>query len=332
MSFKTKNQFNNLGPFDGESLFRDEELNKILSDVSDVIDNTVHLRNQITTDRPRGVIVAGVDIPNHTNLQNIGTGTETQVLRGGSATQNPSWQNVKGGNSLRCDLGLGIETSALSVAHGGTGSGSARGARDNLEILNSVYPVGAIFLSVNHTNPAALLGGTWQRWGQGRVPVGVEEEDNLFRQAGNTGGSATAVLVTHTHVVEGAGGHGHTTTSGEGEHTHTTVPANTAHHHGMAHTHAVEGQSGVGTSRTAFNRGTGSSIRDGNTEGSNRVNTESAGANHTHAIHSSGAHSHSVNEVSGHTHTVNTPVDAINVDNIANLQPYITCFMWQRTA
>lgn len=30
-------------------------------------------------------------------------------------------------------------------------------------VLNSIYPVGSIYISVNHTSPATLFGGTWQR-------------------------------------------------------------------------------------------------------------------------------------------------------------------------
>jgi hypothetical protein len=29
-------------------------------------------------------------------------------------------------------------------------------------VLNAVYPVGAIYLSVNSTSPATLFGGTWE--------------------------------------------------------------------------------------------------------------------------------------------------------------------------
>lgn len=39
--------------------------------------------------------------------------------------------------------------------------------------LDTIYPVGSIYMSVSSTNPANLFGGNWEPWGEGRVPVGV---------------------------------------------------------------------------------------------------------------------------------------------------------------
>lgn len=52
------------------------------------------------------------------------------------------------------------------------------------DLLNAIYPVGAIYMSVADTNPAALFGGTWAAWGQGRVPVGVDAARAEFNAAG----------------------------------------------------------------------------------------------------------------------------------------------------
>ena len=45
---------------------------------------------------------------------------------------------------------------------------------DKTEIINTVYPVGSIYMSVNSTSPASLFGGTWEP-----------------NKAGSTGGEAT---------------------------------------------------------------------------------------------------------------------------------------------
>jgi hypothetical protein len=65
------------------------------------------------------------------------------------------------------------------------------------EFLRTMYPVGVIYTSTASTNPATLFGfGTWVAFGVGRVMVGV---GGAF-SAGATGGSADAVVVSHTHA------------------------------------------------------------------------------------------------------------------------------------
>jgi hypothetical protein len=63
--------------------------------------------------------------------------------------------------------------------------------------LALVYPVGAIFSSTSSSSPATSLGfGTWVAFGAGRVLVG----NGGGFSAGATGGSADAVVVSHTHT------------------------------------------------------------------------------------------------------------------------------------
>ena len=47
-------------------------------------------------------------------------------------------------------------------------------------VMNFIYPVGSIYMSVNSTNPVYLFGGTWTAWGSGRVPVGIDTSDSSF--------------------------------------------------------------------------------------------------------------------------------------------------------
>ena len=66
-------------------------------------------------------------------------------------------------------------------------------------ILDNVYPVGSIYMSVNSTNPKNLFGGTWEQI-QGRFLFGM----NSSYPAGSTGGEATHTLTVsempaHTH-------------------------------------------------------------------------------------------------------------------------------------
>ena len=59
---------------------------------------------------------------------------------------------------------------------------------------NLMYPVGSIYISVNSTNPSSLFGGTWSAWGTGKVPVGIDTNDNDFKTVEKTGGEKTHKL------------------------------------------------------------------------------------------------------------------------------------------
>lgn len=40
------------------------------------------------------------------------------------------------------------------------------------KLLNKIYPVGAVYITYNNVNPGTFLGGTWERFGQGRTLIG----------------------------------------------------------------------------------------------------------------------------------------------------------------
>ena len=83
-------------------------------------------------------------------------------------------------------------------------------------ILDSTYPVGSIYMSVNSTSPATLFGGTWSQL-QNRFLLGAGSSYT----AGNTGGAATVTLTTaqmpaQTHTFTGS-----SATTSSDSHTHT---------------------------------------------------------------------------------------------------------------
>ena len=86
--------------------------------------------------------------------------------------------------------------------------------------LAALYPVGSIYTNASvSTNPATLLGfGTWTAFGAGRVMVGFDSGNALFDTAEETGGSADAVLSSHTHTFTGSAlpTHAHTINYGTG--------------------------------------------------------------------------------------------------------------------
>ena len=88
----------------------------------------------------------------------------------------------------------------LKVSKGGTGVGTM--ANLAIEVGKLLYPVGSLYYNSSvTTNPATLLGfGTWTAFGAGRVPVGYNASNTLFDALEETGGSADAIVVSHTHT------------------------------------------------------------------------------------------------------------------------------------
>ena len=85
------------------------------------------------------------------------------------------------------------------------------------KMLDKTHPVGSLYWSSNSTNPGTLFGGTW-----------VQIKDKFILAAGDkygngtTGGSADAVVVSHTHSIPALSGtasggtHNHMMQSGDG--------------------------------------------------------------------------------------------------------------------
>lgn len=158
--------------------------------------------------------------------------------------------------------------------------------------IKTMYPVGSIYMSVNATNPSAYFGGTWVAWGSGRVPVGINTSDSNFNTVEKTGGAATVAL----------------TAAQMPAHTHAKGTLATAS--AGAHTHNLQNQKAPWGVDGAGNR-VMVDATSGYTAVTNKATT-SAGA-HTHTISGSTA-----STGSGSAHS--------------NLQPYIVCYMWKRTA
>jgi len=167
-------------------------------------------------------------------------------------------------------------------------------------VLESAYPVGSIYTNSSvSTNPGTLLGfGTWTAFGAGRVMVGFNASNSLFDTAEETGGSADAINVSHTHTA---------TSSTTGAHQHFI-----ANDGGSSSTY-------LGSTETlARTRGSGAGIGNTNYEYNLGGNSSAATVGLTS---SNGDHSHTITVDSAGSSGTN-----------ANYQPYITVYMWKRTA
>lgn len=68
-----------------------------------------------------------------------------------------------------------------------------------------IYPVGSIYMTMdNNFNPNVTFGGTWARFAAGRMPIGVDANDNDFMTLGENsnfqGGGAKEVAITEAQL------------------------------------------------------------------------------------------------------------------------------------
>jgi len=72
--------------------------------------------------------------------------------------------------------------------------------------LSAMYPVGSIYSNISDsTNPGTLFGfGTWVAI-TGRMVIGLDSGNTAIDTAGETGGSADAIVVSHTHTTDSQG-------------------------------------------------------------------------------------------------------------------------------
>lgn len=160
-------------------------------------------------------------------------------------------------------------------------------------LVGVMYPVGSIYMSVKNTNPSTYFGGTWVAWGAGRVPVGVNASDSNFSTVEKTGGASTVTL----------------TASQMPSHTHTFTGSSATTSSGGAHTHNVgrDTDGGSGSSRYT--------VHSAGVSGAGGTSPTSSAGSHSHTVTAKGTNAKTGG---GGAHT--------------NLQPYITCYMWKRTA
>jgi hypothetical protein len=200
-------------------------------------------------------------------------------------------------DDVQTALGLPGQNNTFSGNNTFVGTNSFAGSVSGQGLINLLYPVGSVYINAtNNTNPGTLFGvGTWTAFGAGRVPVGFDSGNSLFNSAEETGGSYDATLPSHSHGFSGS-------TGGAGSHSHSV--------NDPGHVHALTSS-------------TGSGIFPGLISVAATTNTNTQAS----------ATGISINGVGDHAHSVSGSVAASGSSATnANIQPYITVFMWKRTA
>lgn len=165
-------------------------------------------------------------------------------------------------------------------------------------IMNAIYPVGSIYMSVNSTSPASLFGGTWE-----------QIKDMFLMSAGDTyAAGASGGSASHSHTTGG-----HTLTTSEiPAHTHNSK-ALTGWFKGHGYPAGIfENAGGIAALATKFTNTYHGADNDKNT-GANSWQQINITATHTHdSVGSGGSHSH------GDTGTT------------SNIPPYLAVYVWKR--
>lgn len=167
------------------------------------------------------------------------------------------------------------------------------------ELLDMVYPVGALYMSTTSTSPATLFGGTWERIKDRFILASGDTYTNVT----GTGGAAT---VTLTSAQSGVPAFGVQTDNASPEHSHTPNAATTP---------GAQFLIGTGVSRT-------------------RTAISSSGDRYTHTTTNQDnlqMRSSTDSAYATHSHQVSIPAkNASQAHN--NMPPYIIVNVWRRTA
>ena len=235
-----------------------------------------------------------------TNASVVNSGTDENVKLDFTIPR-----GAKGEKGDKGDTGQQGETGPQGET-GATGpqgpKGDPGGTYTKQQIVDMIYPVDSIYMSVNSANPSTYLGGTWVAWGAGRVPVGVGSNGTTnYSAAESTGGAESR---SHSHGAATTG-----KASGNTGATTLTVNQIPAHQHNQNRDNIVAYHDGKGSSIKLSQGSTGFYAMDAITK------STGGGQSHTHTLNN-------------HTHFIPTS-DTKSTDV---RQPYITCYMWKRTA
>ena len=214
--------------------------------------------------------------------------TARNIALTGNASGSASFD---GTSDVNIDVTVNTATKAVND---GNGDNIANTYLKKATVIDVIYPVGSIYMSMSATNPHDLFGvGTWERISQGRMLLGA---DDSTYEAGATGGEAT-----HTLTANEMPAHSH-----DGKTSWADLKGNLSNsdNDSITCSHSV-GTSGI------FSRGNGWGHFGGQASGDNVTTSLKVNASHDHSL--------SINSTGGG--------QAHN-----NMSPYLAVYIWQRTA
>lgn len=173
-------------------------------------------------------------------------------------------------------------------------------------IVDTVYPIGAIYMSTVNTNPSKLFGGTWTQI-SGRFLLAADSSHT----AGSTGGASShtitaAEMPAHNHSLNN---HVHTVPA----HTHSASTGTAG-----AHTHDVSR-----LQRATVTTGATGYLAQGGADTSYPTSRE---GNHTHNVTVASKPAFNTTAASGNTGNTGSG------RAFSTMPPYLAVYVWKRTA
>ena len=127
---------------------------------------------------------------------NIKTINNTSLLGSGNIS-------IQGGGTVTVDDSLStastnpVQNKVITGAlNGKANSSHTHLSSDVTDLIDVIYPVGSIYMSVSNVSPSTLFGGTWEKIKDTFLLASGDVYTN-----GATGGSANAVVVSHNHNI-----------------------------------------------------------------------------------------------------------------------------------
>lgn len=193
-------------------------------------------------------------------------------------------------------------TSAIDIEDTSSFSIDSTRTLASLGLLDFIYPIGSLYLSVGATSPANLFGGTWELTAKGKTLLGADQDTPTPTYAANTSGGS----LTHNHTYS----HTHTVPGVSHNHGAGNAWGKWNHHDGYMYFKEK-------TNVTSYAPG-GRAAISGQTFNS---------SNQTDALELAG----NVNNATPGASTTNTQNNT-TTSNGGSLPPYLAVYIWQRTA
>jgi hypothetical protein len=146
---------------------------------------------------------------NFASKDSLPSGNALKIVKG--TELNTEFDNIATAVATKADLNSPTFIGTPSGPTASVGTNTTQFATTALvfAVMQALYPVGSVYSNVAvSTNPATLFGfGTWVAI-TGRMVIGLDSGNTAIDTLGETGGSADAVIPSHTHTVTDPG-HAH---------------------------------------------------------------------------------------------------------------------------